>query len=499
MRRISMLLAAVTAAMAQVLVAAPPAHAYEVHISISGAGQVVETTTANLVGSGCTTSAVNPTGVIGVDCFPGDPTGDYGYAWTVRLVATAKPGYRFVQWQSDGSSGAPVLCDGANGSSTYTGIACQFSTFNNLQLRAVFVDDTAPAMTSLSGPNQAVNGPTSFTFGAAADPTIRGYECRVANVHDWESCSSGRTENPASSGLYTFQVRAVDWSGNRSPISSWNWTVDKIAPVATVTSAPSGTVPSTSATFEFTSNESATFSCALDAVSTSCTSPKTFTGVSQGTHTFSVLARDDAGNNSGLVTRTWTVDTVAPQTGLTGGPTEGAKVGSTSASFGLTSTEGASSFNCTLDGAAQPCTAATNLTGLSQGAHTFTAAAVDSVGNTDLTPATRTWTVDTTRPVVSSFGPSGTRVSRTANMSVTFSEAMRSSSIPAAFQLTLGGTKVPATVAYKRTAAGKYIATLDPKRDLKPGKTYKVALRSTALDVAGNGVVAKSWSFRTRA
>ncbi len=307
-----MFLAAVAAAVAQVLVVAQPAHAYEVRITIMGAGQIVETTSANLVGSGCVTSANNPTGTLGKTCLAGTPSGDYGWGWTVRLVATPKPGYRFVRWQSDGSARSPVLCDGADGSSTYTDSACQFATLMDLQLQAVFVDDTAPTMASLTGPNQAVNGSTAFTFAAAADPTIQGFECRVANVHDWVPCASGRQENPALSGLYTFEVRAVDSSGNRSPISSWNWTVDKLAPVTTVTSAPSGTVASTSATFEFTSNESGTFTCTLDAVSTPCTSPTTYTGLSQGTHTFQVMATDGAGNNSAGITRTWTVDTVAP-------------------------------------------------------------------------------------------------------------------------------------------------------------------------------------------
>ena len=439
MRRVTMFLAAVAAATAQVLVVAPPAHAYEVHISISGAGQVVETTPANLVGSGCVTSASNPTGVIGVDCYPGDPSGDYGWSWTVRLVATPKPGYRFVQWQSDGSSGSPVLCDGANGSSTYTGSACQFATFDNLQLRAVFVDDAAPTMTSLSGPNQAVNGSTAFTFAAAADPTVQGFECRVVNVHDWVPCSSGRQENPASSGLYTFEVRAVDSSGNRSPISSWSWTVDKVAPVAGVTSAPSGTIASTSATFEFTSNEPGTFSCALNAVSIPCTSPNRLTGLPQGTYTFSVMARDAAGNNSALVTRTWTVDTVAPETNLTGGPTEGTKVASSSASFGLTSTEGTSS-TCTLDGASLPCNATTNLTGLSQGSHTFTAAAVDAAGNTDATAATRTWTVDTVAPDTNLTG-GPTEGPKVASSSASF--GLTSTERTSSFACTLDGASLP--------------------------------------------------------
>ena len=496
MRRLLSLLTVLLTTTLTVALTAAPAHAWEVRITILGAGQITETTPANLVGSGCVTSAANPTGTLGKTCLAGTPSGDYGSGWTVRLVPTAKPGYRFVRWQSDGSSRSPVLCDGANGSSTYTGSACQFATWDNLQLQAVFVDDTAPSMASLNGPNQAVNGAAAFTFSAAADPTLTGFECRVAGVHDWTSCSSGRQEDPPT-GQYTFEVRAVDASGNRSPISSVDWTVDKVTPETSLLSGPSGTVASKTAEFTFNSNESGSFSCALNMVSIDCGSPKTYSNLNDGTYTFSVAARDVAGNYDPTpATRTWTVDTTAPQTGLTGGPTEGTRVASTSASFGLTSTEG-TSFSCTLDGAPQSCGATTNLTELGQGSHTFTAAAVDGAGNADLTPETRTWTVDTTRPVVRDFGPSGTRVSRTANLSVRFSEAMRGGTVADAFQLTLGGTKVAATVAYKVTTTGRYVATLDPARSLKPRTAYKAVLKSTALDKAGNSLVATSWTFRT--
>ena len=128
------------------------ASAYQVHISITGAGQVTETTPANLVGSGCVTSSANPTGTVGKDCFAGTPSGDYGFGWDVTYQATPKSGYHFVQWQSDGSP-KPVICDNANSSSTYTGATCSFKTFDNLQTRAVFADTTAPSMASLTGPN----------------------------------------------------------------------------------------------------------------------------------------------------------------------------------------------------------------------------------------------------------------------------------------------------------------------------------------------------------
>lgn len=494
MRRLGSLLALLLAATSTVVLTAAPANAYQVNVQITGAGQVVEKTDAGELGT-CIAPGNTPTGTVGASCTAGTTSGDYGWGWVVRYEAIASSGYRFSHWQSIG--GAPLYCDGSNNSTTYSGAACQFATYNNHAIQAVFVDDTAPAMSSLSGPVQAVNGATTFTFSAASDPTFRRFECRVVGDPEWEVCSSGHQENPTLSGPYTFQVRAVDWSGNFSPVSNWNWTVDKVAPVTTMTSAPSGTVASTSATFAFTSNEPGTFSCVFNAVSTPCTSPTTLLGLGQGTQTFQVVARDVAGNNSPVVTRTWTVDTVAPETTLTGGPTEGTTVATASASFGLTSTDG-TAFRCTLDGAPMPCTATTELTELGHGSHTFTAAAVDAVGNSDLTPAARTWTVDSTRPVVSAFGPSGTGISRTANVSAKFSEAMQGDTVRPAFLLTLSGTKVAATVTYKLTATGKYVATLDPKLTLKPRKTYKVALKSSALDAVGNALVAKSWTFTTR-
>jgi hypothetical protein len=72
---------------------------------------------------------------------------------------------------------------------------------------------------------------------------------------------------------------------------------DSTPPETTITSGPSGTTNSTSATFEFTADEPSTFECSLDAAAFApCTSPKAYTGLAEGPHSFAVQATDDSGN-----------------------------------------------------------------------------------------------------------------------------------------------------------------------------------------------------------
>jgi len=76
------------------------------------------------------------------------------------------------------------------------------------------------------------------------------------------------------------------------------YTVDTLPPETTITSKPSNPTNQTSANFEFTSTEpGSSFECILDAgVWTSCTSPKSYRRLSEGSHTFYVRATDMVGN-----------------------------------------------------------------------------------------------------------------------------------------------------------------------------------------------------------
>ncbi len=215
---------------------------------------------------------------------------------------------------------------------------------------------------------------------------------------------------------------------------------DTTAPNTTISSGPAGTTTSTSASLGFGSSESrSTFRCSLDSgVWSTCVSPKSYSGLVVGSHTFSVKATDAAGNTDATpATRSWTVqatappsDTTAPNTAITSGPS--ATTTSTSASLGFSSSESGSTFQCKLDaGSWVGCTSAKTYSGLSVGAHAFSVKATDTAGNTDPSPATDSWTVqtvtppaDTTAPDTTiSSGPAGTTTSTSASLGFSSSES----------------------------------------------------------------------------
>jgi hypothetical protein len=215
---------------------------------------------------------------------------------------------------------------------------------------------------------------------------------------------------------------------------------DTTAPQTSISSGPSATTTSTSASLGFSSTESgSTFQCSLDSgLWSACTSPKAYGGLLVGSHTFSVKATDAAGNTDATpASRGWAVqavtppaDTTAPNTTITSSPPD--PTTSTSASLGFSATEGGATFQCKLDaGTWGNCTSAKTYSGLAAGAHDFAVKATDAAGNTDTSPATDNWTVqavtppvDTTAPDTTiSSGPSATTSSTSASLGFSSNES----------------------------------------------------------------------------
>ncbi len=164
--------------------------------------------------------------------------------------------------------------------------------------------------------------------------------------------------------------------------------------MVTLTNAPPSSTTSTSARFDWTTSGTVSrTTCRLDSgYSTLCSSPKSYTGLASGTHTFRVTVSNSYGSSS--ASYTWGVttqsSTTPPSSGGTGGSTAptvkitsgpGSWTTSTSATFSWSTTGTVTSTTCSLDGGAPvSCSSPKAYSGLARGSHRFTVTVSSSAG-----------------------------------------------------------------------------------------------------------------------
>lgn len=190
----------------------------------------------------------------------------------------------------------------------------------------------------------------------------------------------------------------------------------------TMTTQPAAQTTLQTATFAWTPVAGATYTCARDgAAATACTSPVSYTGLTDGTHTFVLRGKLNSGYRPNNRSISWRVDSIVPGTPtVTAVPSPTA---STEANITFTSADpSAVSHTCSLDGGAEtPCTSPYAVSSLSEGSHSVAVRAVDSVGNKS-PAATVDWVVDLTAPAnVLATGPTSPTNQTTAQ--ATFSAA----------------------------------------------------------------------------
>jgi hypothetical protein len=210
--------------------------------------------------------------------------------WQHRTVSTAHYCWSrpLVQIDADnrqvyvfGTQPAPGSSYGSGGSIMYKQASLDNPNFDSGPGLPFIQLASNPKINNVSGTKQTVNGTTGLVVLAADDSTHR-------YVHN------GISIGPS-------------------------------APETTITGGPSGRVNTTSASFTFTSSiPGSTFACTLDGgSSTACTSPASYSGLTDGDHTFSVSATANGVTDPSPATRTWTVDTAAPSV-TAQAPTDGA-------------------------------------------------------------------------------------------------------------------------------------------------------------------------------
>lgn len=180
---------------------------------------------------------------------------------------------------------------------------------------------------SNSVPAPTITSPVSSPFADSSTSLTLSGACNSGSVVTlWGEVASGDILSPANSltqncpsGVFTFIVsKATDGTFNLfvkqtfnavdSATSSVVWTLDTTAPTISIGQKPALTNPQTTAVFSFTSDDAnASFECQLDGGPyTSCSSPVSYSSLSNASHTFNVRATDLVGNISSVATHTWT-------------------------------------------------------------------------------------------------------------------------------------------------------------------------------------------------
>ena len=260
----------------------------------------------------------------------------------------------------------------------------------------------APDTVIESGPSGTISS-TSATFEFSSTRPGATFECRTdsPSTGTWQPCTSPHTLSGLVAGTtYTFNVRAkLGTVTDPSPAS--RSVTPATVPDTTITAGPSGVTNNASPSFSFTASPSsgATFECSMDgAAYEPCTSPKAYSVLPNGAHVFRVRAKNGAGTDATPAERSFTVDTVSPDTTITAAPS----APTSSPSFSFTATETGSTFECRLDGPGLAvgtygsCTSPKAYAALAAGDYTFRVRAKDAATNVDGTPATHAFTSPST-------------------------------------------------------------------------------------------------------
>jgi hypothetical protein len=277
-------------------------------------------------------------------------------------------GVFYRQLRDEPSMPQPTLCTG-QGHLTYHPRGGQFAPadddYCNASLGAVDDPVCPPETTITSAPPAATNSRTA-TFEFTSSEDFSTFHCRLDDVA-WQPCSSPKSYSNLVDANHLFEVRAVDVTMDSDPTPARHiWQVDTIPPETTIESGPSGPTNDSSPSFSFSANEpGVTFECRLDQGAwASCSSPKAYSNLSEGAHTFDVRATDPAGNIEPTpASRSFTVDTQPPETTIDGGPH-----GGQDATFWFSSNEGGVRFECSVDGGPfEPCSSPHTYHGIGAG------------------------------------------------------------------------------------------------------------------------------------
>lgn len=207
---------------------------------------------------------------------------------------------------------APVGYGGPDTKSAAVSGACTNGAGLSTPATATFkYDSTAPDVTP------SINGKLGGNGWYVGDVSVNwAVSDSVSDIASASGC--GATTLTADTAGTTLTCSATNGAGLTTQRSA-TIRIDRSAPDTTIGGGPSGTVASATASFSFAASEAgATFACSLDGGGfETCSSPRSYTGLADGSHSFRVRAMDAAGNaDQTPAERAWTVRAAPPHLAL---------------------------------------------------------------------------------------------------------------------------------------------------------------------------------------
>src|SRR5436853_1168830 len=432
---------------------------------------------------------------LGFAASPGLTTAHRSYEFAIPLVLLASgPGQTLGLF--GGSQLAPGVVDFTSPPRysvwpTFTGSPLTLASYGDLILAGAGGGDTTPPTISINSPAPgAIISVNSITLNWSASDSGTGLDHFELSLDGGTPIRlganvSGYTVSVPSDGNHTVQVTAFD-GANNSAAASVSVTVDTIPPVLSITYPVAGAVLATGTVTVAWGASDATsgldhFELSLDGGAVTVLGPTegnhTFAGLSQGSHTATLVAFDLAGHTT-AVARAFTVDTIAPSITLSAPPAGSLSTANVVVTWTASDNNGLARIEVSLDGGAPIALGAsatsTTLTGVSDGPHTIRVQAFDLAGSSSSDSVVVT--VDTTAPTASLTAPTSGQLFGTSSVQLTWTASDATSGIDH-FEVRLdGGT--PVTVA-AGTAAYTFTGVSDG--------THTLALK--AFDRAGNTVL----------
>ena len=266
---------------------------------------------------------------------------------------------------------------------------CEVTIDEDKTVSLTWRDNTPPSITF--NPPAKV-GPATVMTASASDNSgsVSRVEWRVDGV--LQAATGSSFDFPEGSyphgTSHTVTARAFDAAGNQSSAIGGSVTVDRQVALELGSSPAQGSYTNaTTAPLSFTTDSdvpAAGRGCRLDgAPFTQCASPFE-PALLEGSRTYDVRVTDDVGNIA-TASRSFVVDRTAPSASFTGGPGEGAIVGTATVTFEFSGGDAAPTTKaCSLDGAGfGACTAqgSHTLTDLANGDHVLAVRITDAAGN----------------------------------------------------------------------------------------------------------------------